>query len=76
MEPIPGAIPSLLAPPPGCRFAHRCPLVQPECATPIPVRTIGEAHAVACIAVARAWPAPCPQAPVDRPDHDPGAGSR
>jgi peptide/nickel transport system ATP-binding protein len=52
MEPIPGAIPSLLSPPPGCRFAHRCTLVQPECATRIPVRTIGEAHAVACIAVA------------------------
>jgi peptide/nickel transport system ATP-binding protein len=51
MEPIPGAIPSLLAPPPGCRFARRCILVQPECATAIPVRTIGEAHAVACIAV-------------------------
>jgi peptide/nickel transport system ATP-binding protein len=51
MEPIPGAIPSLLSPPPGCRFAHRCTLVQPECATRIPVQTIGEAHAVACIAV-------------------------
>ena len=52
MEPIPGAIPSLLAPPPGCRFARRCILVQPECATRIPVQTIGEGHQVACIAVA------------------------
>ena len=52
MEPIPGAVPSLLAPPPGCRFAQRCALVQPQCATRIPVQTIGEAHAVACIAVA------------------------
>jgi oligopeptide/dipeptide ABC transporter ATP-binding protein len=51
MEPIPGAVPSVLAPPPGCRFAQRCTLVQPECANPVPVRTIGEAHAVACIAV-------------------------
>ena len=54
MEPIPGAVPSLLAPPPGCRFAQRCALVQPQCATRIPVQTIGEAHAVACIAVAGA----------------------
>jgi oligopeptide/dipeptide ABC transporter ATP-binding protein len=54
MEPIPGVIPSLLAPPPGCRFAHRCALVQPECATRIPVQTIGEGHQVACIAVAGA----------------------
>jgi peptide/nickel transport system ATP-binding protein len=52
MEPIPGAIPSLLAPPPGCRFARRCTLVQPQCATRIPVQTIGEGHQVACIAVA------------------------
>jgi peptide/nickel transport system ATP-binding protein len=54
MEPIPGAIPSLLAPPPGCRFAKRCTLVEPECATRIPVQTIGEAHQVACIAIAGA----------------------
>ena len=54
MEPIPGAIPSLLSPPPGCRFAKRCTLVEPECATRIPVQTIGEAHQVACIAIAGA----------------------
>jgi oligopeptide/dipeptide ABC transporter ATP-binding protein len=51
MEPIPGWVPSLLAPPPGCRFASRCPLVQAECAAHVPVRTIGEDHAVACVAV-------------------------
>jgi oligopeptide/dipeptide ABC transporter ATP-binding protein len=51
MEPIPGRLPSLLAPPPGSRFAPRCPLVQAECAAPVPVRTIGDDHAVACVAV-------------------------
>ena len=50
MEPIPGSVPSLLAPPPGCRFALRCPLRQAECAAAIPVRTIGADHAVACVA--------------------------
>jgi peptide/nickel transport system ATP-binding protein len=50
MEPIPGSVPSLLAPPPGCRFAPRCPLRQAECAAAIPVRTIGVDHAVACVA--------------------------
>ena len=50
MEPIPGAVPSLLAPPSGCRFAPRCPLRQAECAAAIPVRTIGPDHAVACVA--------------------------
>ncbi|HSB41634.1 MAG TPA: ABC transporter ATP-binding protein [Methylomirabilota bacterium] len=50
MEPIPGSVPSLLAPPPGCRFAPRCPLRQAECAAAIPVRTIGADHAVACVA--------------------------
>ena len=51
MEPIPGSVPSPLAPPRGCRFAPRCPLVRAECAAHVPVRTIGEEHAVACVAV-------------------------
>lgn len=51
MEPIPGGVPSLLAPPRGCRFAPRCALVRAECAVAVPVRTVGNEHAVACVAV-------------------------
>jgi peptide/nickel transport system ATP-binding protein len=51
MEPIPGAVPSLLAPPRGCRFAPRCPLARAECAARVPVRPLAPDHAVACIAV-------------------------
>jgi oligopeptide/dipeptide ABC transporter ATP-binding protein len=50
MEPIPGSVPSLLTPPRGCRFAPRCDLFQEACTTRVPVRTIGEAHEVACVA--------------------------
>jgi oligopeptide/dipeptide ABC transporter ATP-binding protein len=31
MEPIPGTVPSVLAPPPGCRYADRCPRVLDAC---------------------------------------------
>jgi peptide/nickel transport system ATP-binding protein len=51
MEPIPGWVPSLLVPPRGCRFAPRCALVRSECTAPVPVRRIGDDHAVACVAV-------------------------
>jgi len=51
MEPIPGWVPSLLAPPPGCRFAPRCALVRTECAATVPVRSLGGDHRVACVAV-------------------------
>ena len=50
-SPIPGWVPSLLAPPPGCRFAPRCALVRPECRTPVPVRALDADHRVACFAV-------------------------
>ena len=50
MEPIPGWVPSLLAPPPGCRFARRCPLARTECEAPVPVRAVGGEHRVACVA--------------------------
>jgi oligopeptide/dipeptide ABC transporter ATP-binding protein len=51
MEPIPGGVPSLLAPPPGCRFASRCALVRTECAATVPVRSLEDDHRVACVAV-------------------------
>ncbi len=51
MEPIPGAVPSLLAPPPGCRFASRCPRVMPECRRDRPsVSVLDGDHRVACFA--------------------------
>jgi oligopeptide/dipeptide ABC transporter ATP-binding protein len=51
MEPIPGTVPSLLAAPPGCRYAARCPLVQRVCdERPVLVTDEG-GHAVACHAV-------------------------
>jgi peptide/nickel transport system ATP-binding protein len=53
---IPGSVPSLARPPPGCRFHPRCPLVRPVCrAEPAPelravdpVSASGTAHASAC----------------------------
>jgi oligopeptide/dipeptide ABC transporter ATP-binding protein len=51
MEPIPGVVPSLVAPPPGCRFGPRCPLVRDECRLRRPPpRVTGPDHAVACVA--------------------------
>ena len=55
MEPIPGWVPSLLAPPPGCRFASRCALVRTECAATVPVRSLDGDHRVACVAVEASW---------------------
>jgi len=50
LEAIPGTVPSLLQPPPGCRFAARCRHAQPACreADP-PLREIAPGHKVACI---------------------------
>ncbi|MEO8716723.1 MAG: ABC transporter ATP-binding protein [Burkholderiales bacterium] len=50
LEAIPGTVPSLLEPAPGCRFAPRCPYVRDECRreTP-PLREVGAGHKVACV---------------------------
>src|SRR5262249_40566121 len=36
LEAIPGVVPSLVDPPPGCRFAPRCRFVMPACTTAVP----------------------------------------
>jgi peptide/nickel transport system ATP-binding protein len=51
MEPIPGTVPSLLAPRPGCRYAERCALVLDACRRARPALVGGDDHAVACHAV-------------------------
>jgi len=50
LEQIPGTVPKLIDPPPGCRFAARCRYAVPECtkATP-PLREPVPGHKVACI---------------------------
>jgi peptide/nickel transport system ATP-binding protein len=50
LEAIGGTVPSLLRPPPGCRFAARCRYAREECtkAEP-PLREIEPGHKVACI---------------------------
>jgi peptide/nickel transport system ATP-binding protein len=49
LRPIPGAIPPLTSPPPGCRFHPRCPSALEVCSrvTPIPMVTVA-GHSVAC----------------------------
>ncbi|MPZ35468.1 MAG: ATP-binding cassette domain-containing protein [Rhodospirillales bacterium] len=52
MEPIPGAVPSLLNAPAGCRYADRCPWVEERCRRQKPAMTeIAPEHFVACFAV-------------------------
>lgn len=47
-RPIPGHIPNLLDPPPGCRFHPRCPLAIPRCATEKPLPREVDGRRVAC----------------------------
>ncbi len=46
---IPGSVPNLIHPPPGCRFHPRCPYAMPICkeVRPLPM-DVGEEHMVAC----------------------------
>jgi peptide/nickel transport system ATP-binding protein len=50
LEAIRGVVPSLLEPPPGCRFAARCKFAREDCMreTP-PLREVAPGHKVACV---------------------------
>ncbi len=45
---IPGRVPNLADPPPGCRFSTRCPFVLEECATVPPLAHETQEHLIAC----------------------------
>jgi peptide/nickel transport system ATP-binding protein len=50
LEAIGGMVPSLVDPPPGCRFAPRCKFAMPACTEAVPeLRVIEDGHKVACI---------------------------
>jgi peptide/nickel transport system ATP-binding protein len=50
LEAIAGVVPSLLDPPPGCRFAPRCRFARAACAMQTPaLRQVAPRHKVACI---------------------------
>jgi oligopeptide/dipeptide ABC transporter ATP-binding protein len=48
LRPMPGVVPSLIAPPAGCRFAARCPRREEACAAPVALVAEGP-RAVRCI---------------------------
>jgi peptide/nickel transport system ATP-binding protein len=54
---IEGTVPDLRAPPPGCRFAPRCPFAIARCATQPPLDEVAPGHRAAC------WRAPLEQVP-------------
>jgi len=52
LEAIPGVVPSLLRPPPGCRFAARCRYAMAKCREAVPpLIDTGGGHKVACVLV-------------------------
>jgi oligopeptide/dipeptide ABC transporter ATP-binding protein len=49
---IPGNVPELVNPKPGCRFADRCTHVMPQCTSADPVQTpVADGHQVACFLI-------------------------
>ncbi len=49
LQTIPGSVPNLITPPPGCRFHPRCPYAMPICKEVRPEPTImGPDHTVSC----------------------------
>jgi oligopeptide/dipeptide ABC transporter ATP-binding protein len=50
LVPIPGSPPSLIAPPPGCRFQPRCGYAEDDCVVgEIPLRPLPDGRATACL---------------------------
>jgi peptide/nickel transport system ATP-binding protein len=50
LEAIPGTVPNMLTPPPGCRFAPRCKFATDKCLAGIPpLREVEPGHKVACV---------------------------
>ena len=50
LEAIPGTVPKLINPQPGCRFMGRCKHATPACGTATPpLREVAPGHKVACI---------------------------
>jgi peptide/nickel transport system ATP-binding protein len=50
LEAIPGSVPSLLNPAPGCRFAGRCKFVEDICLTSMPpLKEVAPGHRVRCV---------------------------
>jgi peptide/nickel transport system ATP-binding protein len=50
LEAIPGTVPSLLDPPPGCRFAARCKFVTDICVKAMPpLKEVAPGHRVRCV---------------------------
>jgi len=53
LVPIEGSPPSLMHPPPGCRFAARCPFVLSECRAAMPETSdVAPGHSAACLRAA------------------------
>jgi peptide/nickel transport system ATP-binding protein len=48
LTPIPGAVPSIYALPPGCPFEPRCPLAEARCREPVVLIPAGPGHLTRC----------------------------
>ncbi|MGE0725897.1 MAG: oligopeptide/dipeptide ABC transporter ATP-binding protein, partial [Alphaproteobacteria bacterium] len=73
LTPIPGGLPDLTRPDPGCNFRPRCPFAVEACAAPQPLRPLADGRSVRCHraeeAAALPWPADDgPAATRDAPD--------
>jgi peptide/nickel transport system ATP-binding protein/oligopeptide transport system ATP-binding protein len=49
LKPMPGFVPAMIDPPPGCRFAPRCERRIAACASPIAFETVGGARSLRCL---------------------------